>query len=358
MPRLARSARATWLESDANGGSNRALRALLVPLGAGYALAASLHRSWYRRGGRRAERLPCRVVSVGSLAAGGAGETPVAAWLAAGLRRRGHRVALLTRDFGRKQGEAVAIVSDGRFVRASLAKAGDEPLLLAAHALGVPVLVGRDRVRAGRRALTTFGSELLVLDDGFQHHRLQRDVDLVLLDAAAGFGNRRCLPAGPLREPLGALANADAIGVVDGALSDHDDALLARIAPSAWRFGARRRPVRLRPLGGGPPAAAAQLCDREVGLLCGVAQPAGVRRTLAALGARVVAERLFKDHHVYAPRDVAGLASAAPLWITTEKDAVKLPASWVAPADVWVLAIEFEPDEPEVLLDWIEAKLR
>ena len=97
MPRLVRSARATWLESDANDGSDRVLRALLVPLGAGYALAASLHRSWYRRGGGRAERLPCRVVSIGSLADGCAGKTPAAAWLAACLRRRGQRVALLTR---------------------------------------------------------------------------------------------------------------------------------------------------------------------------------------------------------------------------------------------------------------------
>jgi tetraacyldisaccharide 4'-kinase len=203
-----------------------------------------------------------------------------------------------------------------------------------------------------------FGSELLVLDDGFQHHRLQRDVDLVLLDAAVGFGNRRCLPAGPLREPADALADADIVGVVDGALPDEDQALLAGLAPAAWRFVARRRPVSLRSLGGGRPVAAEQLHGREVGLLCGVAQPAGVRRTLVALGARVVAERLFRDHHAYARQDVAGLASEAPLWVTTEKDAVKLPASWVAPADVRVLAIEFEPDEPEALLDQVEAKLR
>ncbi|MBW2269349.1 MAG: tetraacyldisaccharide 4'-kinase [Deltaproteobacteria bacterium] len=358
MLRRLRSARAAWLESDAEGASGRVLRALLAPLGVGYAIGARLHRGAYRRGRRRAERLPCRVVSVGSLAAGGAGKTPAAAWLAAGLRRRGHRVALLSRGYGRREGEGVAIVSDGRFVRASLAQAGDEPLVLAAHAAGVPVLVGRDRVRAGRRALATFGSELVVLDDGFQHLRLQRDIDLVLVDGTAGFGNRRCLPAGPLREPLAALALADAVGIVDGPLADDDEVALAAAAPDAWRFAARRRPATLRPLGGGPAAAAEQLRGREVGLLCGVAEPASVRRTLAELGARVVAERRFRDHHVYAPGDVGGLAQAAPLWVTTEKDAVKLPASWVVPADVRVLAIEFAPDEPAALLDWIEAKLR
>lgn len=358
MPRLVRSARPEWLETGSDGVGARALRALLTPLGAAYGLAARLHRAAHRRGQRRSSRLPCRVVSVGSLAAGGAGKTPAAAWLAANLRRRGHRVALLTRGYGRKGGDGVAIVSDGRFVRASLAEAGDEPLVLAAHAIGVPVLVGRDRVRAGCRALAAFGTELMVLDDGFQHHRLERDLDIVLLDAAAGFGNLRCLPAGPLREPVSVLGAADAIGVIDGALDESAAAVLAQVAPDAWRFSAQRKPSELRPLGGGAARAVAELAGRDVGLLCGVAQPTGVRQMLADLGARVVAERLFKDHHAYARRDVTGLGDIAPLWITTEKDAVKLPKSWVAPAEVLVLSIVFSPDEPAALLDWIEAKLR
>jgi tetraacyldisaccharide 4'-kinase len=322
-----------------------------------YALGAWLHRLVWRRW-RTPRRLSCRVVSVGGITVGGSGKTPAAAWLARELHRRGTKTALATRGYARAGREPVRVVSDGRHVRADVEAGGDEPLLLAAHAPGVPVLVGADRAVVGLRAVAVFGTDTLVLDDGFQHHRLARDVEVVVLDGALGFGNRRVLPRGPLREPAGALRRADALVVVDGPLPAEDEAWLARLAPEAPRFAARRHPVSLRPLAGGVRESPAALQGRDVGLLAGIANPDTLRHTVEGLGARVSAVRAFPDHHRYRPRDLAGLGGEAPLWVTTEKDAVKILPPWVGEADVRVLGIDLRVLEGERLLALVEARLR
>jgi len=265
---------------------------------------------------------------------------------------------LASRGYGRKGREPIVTVSDGRFIHANVEQAGDEPFVLAAHAPGVPVLVGRDRALVGLRALSAYGAEILVLDDGFQHHRLARDLDVVVCDGAQGFGNRWLLPRGPLREPLSALRFATAVGVVDGPLPEADEAAIARFAPRARRFRARRRALGVRPLAGGPLEPPERLAGARVGLLAALAQPASLRRTLAGLGASVIAERCFRDHHRYRRGDLKDLAREAELWITTEKDAVKLAPSWLAGARVAVLAIELEVEEAPAWLDWLEARLR
>ncbi len=347
----------SWFEA---GDESPGRRAALLPLdlaALAYGAGARLHRAAYVRGWRQPTRLSCRVVAVGNLVVGGSGKTPLAAWLALQLRQRGTRVVLASRGYGRRGGEAVEVVSDGRFVLSTAERAGDEPMLLAAHAPGVPVLVGRDRAVVGLRAISAFGCQVLVLDDGFQHHRLARDVDLLAFDGS-GLGNRRLLPRGPLREPLSALARADAIGVVDGPLPAEDGELLARLAPGARRFTARRTPASVRHLAGGAGQDPGCLHGKEVGLLAGIARPASLRRSLEALGARVVAERAFPDHHAYRARDLRGLSDEAPLWVTTEKDAVKILPEWTGDADVRVLAIRLSVDDPRGLLDWLEERLR
>jgi len=350
--------RLPWLEEREESAWRRLALAPLVPAAWLYGGVAALHRVLAERGVLPRRRLSAQVVSVGNLGVGGTAKTPLAAWIAAGLRARGRKVVLASRGYGRRGREPVRVVSDGSFVHALADEAGDEPVLLAALAPGVPVLVGRDRGLVGLRAMAAFDAELIVLDDGFQHHRLHRDLDVVSFDGRLGLGNRRVLPRGPLREPLGALSRADAVGVVDGPLPESDEGVLARRAPHAHRFATHRRPAALRPLSGGASVPLESLRGADVGLLAAVAQPASVRRTLEALGARVVAERLFRDHHRYAARDLAGLAAAAPRWITTEKDAVKLVPSWTGRARVDVLAIELAVDAPAALLDWIEAALR
>ena len=350
--------RARWLQDDGGGWARELALAPLLPASWLYGLGAWLHRSLYRRGLLRAAQLPCRVVSVGNLTVGGSGKTPSAAWLAHALAGRGHRVALASRGYGRRGGGEPLVVSDGRHVLSRAELAGDEPLLLAAHAPGVPVLVARERALAGWRALAAFGTEVLVLDDGFQHHRLRRDLDLVLFDGATGFGRGGCLPHGPLREPSRALRAADAVGVIDGPLAERHETRVQRLAPDAFRFRARRRPRVLRRLSGGDATDPGDLAGHKVGLLCGLARPGGLRRTVEALGAQVVAERTFADHHRYRPSDLAHLAEQAPLWVTTEKDALKIPAAWAGTADVRVLAVALEVDDAPALLEWIESRLR
>ena len=350
--------RLPWLEEREESVSRRLALAPLDVASWIYAGAASLHRALSERGVLAQRRLGTQVVSVGNLVVGGTAKTPLAGWLAAQLRRRGHRVVLASRGYGRRGGAALEVVSDGRFVRGSAQSAGDEPMLLAAQARGVPVLVGRDRGLVGLRALSAFDAHVVVLDDGFQHHRLHRDVDVLSFDGRQGLGNRRVLPRGPLREPLGALARADAIGVVDGPLPEEDEKIVTQRAPGAYRFETQRRPATLRPLTGGAALPLGSLAGAEVGLLAAVAQPRSVRRTLEGLGARVVAERTFPDHHFYREGDLDGLASAAPRWITTEKDAVKLVPSWAGRARIEVLAIELAVEKPAPFLDWLEARLR
>lgn len=332
----------------------------LLPLSWLYALAAVLHRrigTWLRA---RRSRPDCAVLSVGALAVGGAGKTPVAARLAAGLARRGHRVVLASRGYGGSTRDPVVVVSDGAAVRAGASLVGDEPIVLAAHAPGVPVLVGRDRRRVGHHAVSDFAAEILVLDDGFQHHRLARDLDVVCVDATAGLGNARVLPAGPLREPAASLRHADWLCVVgdEGEPSPAVVALAERFRRSGrFVFTARRRPSALVSLDGSRRRAPTDLAGRRVGLVCGIALPASFRRSVEALGARIDALRAFPDHHAYRPEDLRGLDAGVELWLTTEKDATKLSPDWPGAAALWVLPIELELEDEQALLDRLETAL-
>ncbi|MEE8580864.1 MAG: tetraacyldisaccharide 4'-kinase [Myxococcota bacterium] len=339
---------------------SRVRRAMLWPLSAAallYGTGARIHRGLYARRWLEARQLDCLVVSVGNLVSGGSGKTPTAAWLAGALHRRGRRVALASRGYRRERNEPVTIVSDGRALQADVAGAGDEPIQIAMGTPGVPVLVGRDRAVVGDRAVSDFDVEVLVLDDAFQHHRVARDVELLTVDGHFGFGNGRVLPRGPLREFPTVLSGADAIVVVDGPLDEPAARLLRRHAQKARCFHARRRPVALFGLNGGATLAPNALGGREVGMLAAVAHPEGFRRTLESLGARVVAERCFRDHHAYRAADLRDLAGRAEFWVTTEKDAVKIPPEWSIDCDLRVLRIEVEVEESAALLDWIEDRL-
>ena len=349
--------RAEWLWQREPGVTQAVVGAVLSPLGWLYGGMAGFHRGLYRTGWLRARRLGLGVVSIGNLVVGGTGKTPLAAWVAAGLRDRGHRVVLASRGYGRRDRAALRVVSDGRRIAESLATAGDEPMLLAAQLPGVPVMVGRDRALLGLRAQTAFDADVLVLDDGFQHHRLQRDVEIVSFDGVSGFGNSRCLPLGPLREFPHALSVAHAVAVVDGPLREAEEEALRKRSPDALRIQAWRRPESLRTLDGGERQEPASLRGRAVGLLAGIARPSGFRRTLEALGAEVVAERHFPDHHRYRASDLSGLSNDALTWVTTEKDAAKILPRFAAGVDLRVLCIRVAVDAETRVLDWLESCL-
>jgi len=349
--------RPSWLDSRDQSVAQRVGLFPVAALGWLYGFVARSHRAAYERGWLRPARLPCRVVSVGSPTVGGSAKTPLAAWLARELHRRGRRVVLASRGYGRAGRDPVVVVSDGRAILCPAAEAGDEPLLLAAHAPGVPVIVGARRDAVGQRAIAAFGAEIIVLDDGFHHHRLARDVDLIALDGTAGLGNARVLPRGPLREPIATLSRAHALVTVDGPLPAQDEERLARVAPAIQRVAATRSPRSLRPLGGGPPRQPRDLQGRDVGMLCGIARPASFRRTLESLGARVVAERTYPDHHRYRAGDLRSLGAAHGVWVTTEKDAVKLDEAWLSNTELWVLGSGLRVAGGDAFLDWLEAEL-
>jgi tetraacyldisaccharide 4'-kinase len=329
----------------------------LSVLSLGYGLLARADRASYASGLRARRRVAAQVISVGSLVVGGSGKTPTASWLAERLHRRGHNVALLSRGHGGKPGQSVTIVSDGQQVLAGPRQAGDEPVLLAAQAAGVPVIVSRDRGIAALRAIAVYGADVLILDDGFQHHRLQRDLDIVTLDANFGAGNGRLLPRGPLREPLRALQRAQVIMEIDGELSPQLAAASSYHAPNALRVRARRKPVSLRDLGATVSVTPEVLRGMQVGMIAGIARPESLRGTLQALGAEVIAERIFRDHHRYRARDLRGRLDGAPVWITTEKDAGKILPSWIGSADLRVLGIRLDVSEGEALVNWVESHL-
>lgn len=331
------------------------LLAPLVPLEAVYALGARLHRALYASGLRPRATLPARIVSVGNLTVGGSAKTPTAAWLAGELRDRGRKVALLSRGVGGRRRDDVNVVSDGERVLLGSSDVGDEPVWLARRVPGVPVLAGRNRVALGLRAASAFASEILILDDGFQHHRVARDLDLLCLDADLGLGNGHVLPRGPLREPASTLRRADAIVWTrvkpDGSVAaPHPD-----LPGGAPHFALAMQPRVLRSLARGTSGPIESLRGQRIGVVTAIARPDRLCANLRALGAEIREVRAFADHHLYRRRDLAGL-SADLRWITTGKDAVKMPVAWLEGRDVEVLEEEVEPLGAS-LADWVLERL-
>ncbi len=323
-----------------------------------YRLGAWLHRKVYNSGFRSRVRLDPAVVSVGNLCVGGSGKTPLVGWLASELRARGHRIAILSRGVGGRREREVNVVSDGERVLLSPADVGDEPVLLAGRARGVPVFAGRNRVALGLRAAALFGAEILIIDDGFQHHRLHRDVDLVCVDAGLGLGNGHVLPRGPLREPAGALHHAGAIvwtRLPDGAAELPE--LRAALAVETPCFGIEIGLRGVRQLGGSALEPSEILRGRKVGVLAAIARPDRLARELTELGAEVVARRTFADHHRYRRSDLSGLDPGL-LWVTTEKDAVKIPARWSLRVKLVVLEEEIRPHGGGALIDFVREGVR
>lgn len=289
-----------------------------------YGRATELRRAWYGRHPHRTRRLERPVISVGNLVLGGSGKTPLVAALARLLIAAGERPAILSRGYGRRDvPDGVVVVSDGERVLAAPTQSGDEPYMLARALAGVPVLVSPDRHLAGRLAERRLGCTVHLLDDGFQHVQLARDVDLVVMSRADL--EERVLPSGKLREPLVAARAADALFVA-GADGDIQ-AISNRVGvETAFRIVPRYDAPRLiSPFGAALPPST----GRKIVAVAGIARPERFFAALRELGWEVVRELIFRDHHWFTPRDVAAIHRAASeagadLVITTEKDAVRL----------------------------------
>ena len=286
---------------------------LLAPLSFLYGAAAGAHRAL-----SRPVRAAVPVISVGNLVAGGAGKTPVTLWLAQRLLARGRRPAVLSRGYGRSGSDDLEILAQTPPLRS-----GDEPLLLKRRCPEALVFVGPRRARLAALAVAR-GADVLLLDDGLQHHALARDLDVVVVDASNAFGNGHRLPWGPLRDSP-ALLQREPRPLVWLTRCD-----LPR-DPRAPRGDVESvfEPAGL--LAGATAGSSAQaLRGRRVFLFAGVARPESFVATVRALGAEVEGVRWFPDHHRYSPADLAGLrGTGASLLLTTEKDLVRIDPALV-----------------------------
>lgn len=340
-----------------------ALAPVLRPAAWLYGLATAWRNGRYATGAQPAEQLAHPVLAVGNLTVGGTGKTPVVAHLAAELQRRGWRPAILSRGYRRQgeRGEAVAVVSDGTTIRLGPADAGDEPVLLARHLPGVPVLCHRRRSVAGRWAEANLSVNLFILDDGFQHRALGRNCNLLLLDGAQPLGNGRLLPAGPLREHPRGMRRADLILLTRCAAPT--DALppdAARHAAGVPVFSSEFVPAGLVEGDGRNAGVLDALRGRRVAAFCGLARPETFFGMLESAGIALVARLAFADHQTYDTAACERVAAAcrrdAPdVLLTTEKDFVKLPPGpWPCPLRAVSIAVRVH--QPG-WLDAVEARL-
>lgn len=286
-----------------------------------------LRRALYAHGIMTSHRLSCPVIAVGNITVGGTGKTPTVAALAAALHQRGHRVAVLTRGYRGRSVSAPCVVSDGSTIHATAVQAGDEALMLARQLPGIPVLAAKDRVAAGQVAVARFQSGVIILDDGFQYHRLCRDVDIVLLNARDPFGNGFLLPRGTLREELSALSRASLILL---SKTGSDGAALrevSRHAPDVPVFTAALHSVACRRAASAQTIALESLAGTCVVGLCSIGDPEYFFSMLQNLGVARVERCAFPDHHAFTDRDwrsIAACAATADWIVTTEKDIAKI----------------------------------
>jgi tetraacyldisaccharide 4'-kinase len=301
---------------------------LLTPLSPVYGAVVRTRAAAYRHGLLKSHDCGLPVVSVGNLTFGGTGKTPMVLALTQDLVKSGRRPAVLTRGYGRKGAEPLVLI--GPEVQISAKQAGDEPLELAQRLPGVPIVVDADRLRGALRA-AELGADIVILDDGFQHLRLRRDLDLLLLDAGDPWGGDHLPPRGRLREPIAGLARASAVIItkVDPAADQPPQDIVRRIInirPDLPVFAARLVPQRVRTEAGWLDPT--ELRGRKVFAVAGLGRPEGFRTLLESAGAEVIGHRWFADHHPYGPEDRAWIAREAQkygaLVVTTAKDAVKL----------------------------------
>jgi tetraacyldisaccharide 4'-kinase len=317
-PALSAIAEATWAR---RGAWARAASAALVPASWPYAGIVALRNRLYDGGWLAIERVPARVVSIGNLTVGGSGKTPLTLWLAERLAAGGRRVAVVARGYHKRVPGVVVVGREGAPL-VSARDGGDEAALLARRFAG-PVVVGEDRVAAARTAIEECGAEIVLLDDGFQHRRLGREVDVVILGSDPR--RERPLPAGRLREGPAALRRANVVVLMDAETEKWAAGIVPATVPVVR---AATHAVALVEPGadGWVPGGLDRLAGREVAALAGIARPGRFVAALERLGARVGAARLLGDHHAFDAADLAWIDQAArrALVVTTEKDLVKL----------------------------------
>jgi tetraacyldisaccharide 4'-kinase len=326
------------------------LRVLASLLAWFYGGLVSLRNRLFEIGIIKTHEFGCRVISVGNLTTGGTGKTPMVLWLARFLLEEGRRVAIVSRGYRSEDAGRVLVVSDGQKILVDSRMSGDEPQLLARRLPEIPVVCSPKRVLAVQTAIKKFQSEVIILDDGFQHRFLARDVDLVMLDSQNPFGNGRLFPRGILREQTTALARAQAIVLSRFDGSDKAEENLTTLSRQ-WSdkpvLTTSHRPARLFEAVTQQERSLDSLQEVPLAAFAGIGRPNDFFRSVRDLGARLVYACSLPDHHPLSTellteleRDAAELEPE--LWLTTEKDWVRLPRVLPNNMALWVMTVELD----------------
>lgn len=285
---------------------------LLVPFSFVYFFIILLRNFLYNRGIFKIHKLNAEVISIGNITWGGTGKTPITVFLAEMLARKNIKPCILMRGYGK-----------------------DEPKLIERLMPGVPLMVGKDRVRNGKKAINEYGVNVMLMDDGFQYRRLYRDLDIVCIDALSPFGNGWMIPAGPMREELFSLKRADVFIITkaelirDKGVVQNLEGRLRRINPSAVIVKAAYRPVYFYTISGGDKVNIDQFNNKEIVLISGIGSPASFEKMIFNFGLKINKHFIFQDHHWYSKEDLEIIEKYCrknniDTIITTEKDAVRL----------------------------------
>ncbi|MCK0164650.1 tetraacyldisaccharide 4'-kinase [Marinobacter sp. S6332] len=295
------------------------------------------------------KKLGVPVVVVGNITAGGTGKSPLTAWLVSAMKAEGWRPVVLSRGYGGKASDYPLLVTEDTLP----SLAGDEPVMLA-QAGRVPVIVDPDRRRAASFALDNALGDVLISDDGLQHYRLPRDIELSVFDGSRGIGNGALIPVGPLREPISRLDSVDFV-IVNGAMATDDEGKVPPEALSGIRhrqmYAMSLKPTRLVNLKTGEVRAPESLQGQKIRAIAGIGNPTRFFDTLKGLGAKLIAVP-FPDHHRFRPEDLG--SESGHMLVMTAKDGVK--CSGFAPDNAWVLYVE--ASLPEAFSEAVLEKLR
>jgi tetraacyldisaccharide 4'-kinase len=344
------------------------IAAVMSPISMLYEVAVRMRLRAYERSFLKSETLPGFVVSIGNLTTGGTGKTPAVSMICGWARNQGFRPAILSRGYGghSRGGACVLEVSDGIRIQADTREAGDEPVLLARQ-VPVPVVVSRKRYLAGLHAWKRLGCDFFVMDDGFQHLALKRDLDIVLIDAETDLRKAHLLPCGTLREPIQHLRRADAFVLTHGDGAERCElpvSFLGKRFPRVPVFHGGHVPVGLFISGEAHPRDPAGLRGKRVAAFAGIAFPERFRKMLSKLGAEVVHFRPFPDHYPLAESDLRTLSEESERFgvdwlVTTEKDWVRLDRCSFRPMQLAYLRIRLviSPDE-DAFFDMIRDAVR
>ena len=336
------------------------LAAFLHGLSGVYSAVQKIRAAGYHRNLLKSKTLPCKVIAVGNIAAGGTGKTPMTIYLARELQQSGKRVCVVSRGYKGAAEKSGGIVSDGQKLLMNADRAGDEPFMMASRLTGIPVIVGQNRYETGMLAIREFQPEIIVLDDAYQHLKLKRDINIVLLDHDRPFGNSHLLPRGILREPLEALSRADACVLTRTPQGENQEAtgnssVLKSVLPQIPVYRSYHQPYFYLIKSGDrtPPGEIAEFLtpgdieeikQSKVFGFSGIARNDDFHRTIGRAGLNAVGYREFDDHHPYGPKDLEDFGRSAKnaganCLITTEKDYVRLTHQMPFSMDIIVVGI-------------------